>query len=258
MTDVSGREAFASPPAPRRFPEPLRTPRLIIRRYTLSDAPALFGAVNRSRTSLLEFMPWARSSHLIIEDTEEWIARERARWLAQDTELGFGMFRRDGAYVGGIGVHAIDWTVPTASTMIGIDLGATVTVTTGGVSTTVAVTVRNDPTAIVVAGDPLTVALGNVGRTHALAASVTLSNATVANLPPSAALWRIFCGPRSSHGKPSSMRKTMAVEAFSSEEGRWCAYHAVHRGSGWVSKWNCRALRLRQSGSPLASFTIPD
>ncbi len=57
-------------------------------------------------------MPWARSSHLIIEDTEEWIARERARWLAQDTELGFGMFRRDGAYVGGIGVHAIDWTVP--------------------------------------------------------------------------------------------------------------------------------------------------
>jgi ribosomal-protein-serine acetyltransferase len=68
--------------------------------------------VNRSRTSLLEFMPWARSSHLIIEDTEEWIARERARWLAQDTELGFGMFRRDGAYVGGIGVHAIDWTVP--------------------------------------------------------------------------------------------------------------------------------------------------
>lgn len=112
MTDVSGREAFASPPAPRRFPEPLRTPRLIIRRYTLSDAPALFGAVNRSRTSLLEFMPWARSSHMIIEDTEEWIARERARWLAQDTELGFGMFRRDGAYVGGIGVHAIDWTVP--------------------------------------------------------------------------------------------------------------------------------------------------
>ena len=112
MTDASGRDAFAPPAPPRRFPEPLQTPRLVIRRYTLSDAPALFGAVNRSRTSLLEFMPWARSSHLAIGDTEEWITRERARWLAQDTELGFGMFRRDGAYVGGIGVHAIDWSVP--------------------------------------------------------------------------------------------------------------------------------------------------
>lgn len=112
MTDLTGREVFAESAATRRFPEPLRTPRLVIRRYTLSDAPALFGAVNRSRTTLLEFMPWARTSHRVIEDTEEWIARERARWLVQDTELGFGIFRRDGTYVGGIGVHAIDWLVP--------------------------------------------------------------------------------------------------------------------------------------------------
>ena len=112
MTDETGRQVKAPEASPRRFPEPLRTPRLIIRRYTRADAPALFGAVNRSRTSLLEFMPWARTSHLVIEDTEEWIGRERARWLVQDTELGFGIFRPDGVFVGGIGAHAIDWSVP--------------------------------------------------------------------------------------------------------------------------------------------------
>jgi RimJ/RimL family protein N-acetyltransferase len=85
---------------------------MIIRRYASADAPALFGAVNRSRTSLQEFMPWARTSHVVIEDTEEWIAQQRARWLVQDTELGLGMFRPDGGFVGGIGAHAIDWSVP--------------------------------------------------------------------------------------------------------------------------------------------------
>lgn len=112
MTSAGAWRGVVAPGSQRRFPEPLRTPRLDIRRYALADAPALFDAVNRSRASLLEYMSWARGSHLAMEDTEEWIARERARWLMQDTELGFGMFRRDGGYVGGIGVHAIDWTVP--------------------------------------------------------------------------------------------------------------------------------------------------
>jgi RimJ/RimL family protein N-acetyltransferase len=112
LTEGVGRAEIAPFAVPRRFPERLHTPRLIIRQYTLADAPALFGAVNRSRTALLEFMPWARTSHLFSEDTEAWIARERARWVVQESELGFGMFRRDGGYVGGIGVHAIDWSVP--------------------------------------------------------------------------------------------------------------------------------------------------
>lgn len=112
MSDPAGRGRRAPPAIARRFPEPLHTPRLVIRRYVLSDAPALFAAVNRSRASLAEFLPWARSTHLAISDTEEWIARERARWLIQDTDLGFGMFRQDSGYVGGIGVHAIDWEVP--------------------------------------------------------------------------------------------------------------------------------------------------
>ena len=112
MSDPAGRGRRAPPAIARRFPEPLHTPRLVIRRYVLSDAPALFAAVNRSRASLLQFMPWARSSHLVIADTEEWITRERARWLLHDTELGFGLFKQDASFVGGIGLHAIDWSVP--------------------------------------------------------------------------------------------------------------------------------------------------
>ena len=58
-----------APPDP--LPDGLRTRRLVIRAYQPGDARALFEAIDRSRASLLPWLPWAATQHLNSQQSAE-------------------------------------------------------------------------------------------------------------------------------------------------------------------------------------------
>ena len=65
-------------------------------------------------------------------------------------------------------------------------------------------------------------------------------------------------GSSRSQGTTTSTTRVTSVSAWSTAAGSWWAYHAVHGGSGWVSKWNSSADAARQVGSPLRSLVAPE
>lgn len=103
-----------APPDP--LPDGLRTRRLVIRAYQPGDARALFEAIDRSRASLLPWLPWAATQHLNSQQSAESIdlfrrvAAERPMRPEHNAVFGFvlGIFRADdGALVGGTGFNRI-------------------------------------------------------------------------------------------------------------------------------------------------------
>lgn len=108
------RPARWEPPDP--LPDSLRTRRLLIRAYRPADARALFDTVNRSRDSLLPWLPWAATQHLTPEQSAESIdlfqrvAAERPMRPEHNAVFGYvlGIFRADdGALIGGTGFNRI-------------------------------------------------------------------------------------------------------------------------------------------------------
>lgn len=100
------------PPPLIDVPELLRTPRLVIRPYRDEDADALWASVDGSRAFLGEWLPWVHE-YRSIHDARLTIARFRASWAVHD-DLPYGVFEREhGDHVGGVGLHNIDWEVPT-------------------------------------------------------------------------------------------------------------------------------------------------
>lgn len=93
------------------FPDQFETERLIIRAPRPGDAPALMEAVNTSLEHLRPWMPWAaRPSEL--EETEQRVRLGAARWLARE-DLWLMLIRKaDGHWLGGSGLHRINWRVP--------------------------------------------------------------------------------------------------------------------------------------------------
>ena len=94
-------------------PEPivcrLETPRLLIRSYTLGDAPALFGVVRDSLGHLLPWMTWA-PGHTSLEFTTRYVTEQILAAADPDTfdNVGVGIFEKEtGELVGGIGVHDV-------------------------------------------------------------------------------------------------------------------------------------------------------
>lgn len=95
-------------------PERIESPRLIIRVCNAGDAPALNAAVCESLAALRPYMPWAQTPPTLAQSAAE-CRRLQARFLLRE-DLPMFMFERDaqggeGAYVGGIGLHRIDWQV---------------------------------------------------------------------------------------------------------------------------------------------------
>lgn len=89
----------------------LQTDRLIVRAYTLNDAPALFEAINESREDhLLPWMPWARDAHHTIESTTKYVC-EQALAIANPASfnnVGTGIFcKQTGRFLGGSGIHDV-------------------------------------------------------------------------------------------------------------------------------------------------------
>jgi RimJ/RimL family protein N-acetyltransferase len=97
-----------TPPCP--MPLRLETPRLIVRSYELSDAPALFEAVRTSREHLVPWMPWAREGHTDVEASAHFITTQimAVRDAKAFTAVSMGIFdRASGRLLGGTGVHGV-------------------------------------------------------------------------------------------------------------------------------------------------------
>ena len=98
-------------PTLRNFPDHLETKRLLIRAPRPGDGATVNAAVRESFAELHAWMPWAQEMPP-VEETEQFVRRGAAGWLMQDN-LPMLIFRRDdGLFLGGSGVHALDWTVP--------------------------------------------------------------------------------------------------------------------------------------------------
>ena len=95
----------------QHLPEELVGERVLVRPYRPGDGTALFEAVDESREHLRPWMPWAEQ-HRTSDDSEAYARRSHARWLLRE-DLSMGFWERDtNRYLGGSGLHRIDWDVP--------------------------------------------------------------------------------------------------------------------------------------------------
>lgn len=93
------------------FPDSFETERLIIRAPKVGDGQAINDAIRESHDHLKPWMPWAQNLQT-PEETEEIVRRGMVRWLLRE-DLWMLLYRKsDGLYVGGSGLHRIDWSVP--------------------------------------------------------------------------------------------------------------------------------------------------
>lgn len=92
--------------------EEIDGPRVRLRPYRPEDAPAVFEAVGESREHLAPWLPWV-SSHATIEDTRAFTIRAAAHWKLRD-DLTVGIFERGtGRFLGGAGLHRMNWNLRT-------------------------------------------------------------------------------------------------------------------------------------------------
>jgi RimJ/RimL family protein N-acetyltransferase len=93
------------------FPDHLETERLLIRGPRPGDGAAIHEAIQESLENLLPWMPWAHTNQT-PEDVEAILRRSIALFQMRD-DLRMNMYRKsDGLFVGGTGLHEIDWDVP--------------------------------------------------------------------------------------------------------------------------------------------------
>lgn len=89
----------------------LESERLIIRGYQLSDAQAVFDAINDSRDGhLLPWMPWCKVNHHTIESTTKYICEQMLATGNPSTfnNVGTGIFcKESGRFLGGSGIHDV-------------------------------------------------------------------------------------------------------------------------------------------------------
>jgi RimJ/RimL family protein N-acetyltransferase len=93
------------------FPYSFETERLIIRGPLPTDATRLREAVVESQAELKPWMPWAVEIPS-REDYEVQVRNGQLKFLARE-DLWMMLLLKDGeTYVGGSGLHRIDWSVP--------------------------------------------------------------------------------------------------------------------------------------------------
>lgn len=96
-------------------PDRIMTPRLVLRSARAEDAQALYEAVLESMDALRPYVPWAAHMTPSLAQSEADCRRMQARFLLRE-DLALLMFERDAqgrelGYVGGTGLHRIDWQV---------------------------------------------------------------------------------------------------------------------------------------------------
>ena len=92
------------------IPDEMSTDRTRLRPYRAGDGPAVFEAVDESREHILPWMPWG-PTHQIPDDSEKLVRTWEGRWKLRE-DLPFGIFDKiTGQYLGGSGLHRIDWNI---------------------------------------------------------------------------------------------------------------------------------------------------
>ncbi len=93
------------------FPDQFETERLLIRAPLPGDGHAVNVAVSESLAELRPWMEWAQVVPSVAE--QETSIREAALRFRTREDLRLLLFRKsDGLFVGGSGLHNIDWEVP--------------------------------------------------------------------------------------------------------------------------------------------------
>ncbi|MCB9451270.1 MAG: GNAT family N-acetyltransferase [Anaerolineaceae bacterium] len=93
------------------FPDSFETERLLIRAPHPGDGRAVNEAVIESLDNLRPWMPWAQTAPT-IEENETFVRRAAAQFALRE-DLPLFLFRKaDNRFVGGSGLHRIDWSVP--------------------------------------------------------------------------------------------------------------------------------------------------
>jgi len=90
------------------LPRKINGPRVRLRPLRLSDAPAAWEAIEESRSHLEPWLPWVKETRSVADERAS-IARFRELWRRRES-LVVGIFdRRGGRYLGGSGLHRINW-----------------------------------------------------------------------------------------------------------------------------------------------------
>ena len=98
-------------PILRELPEELLGQRILVRPLRSGDGPAIFEAVEESRERIAPWLPWVAKTQT-PSDSEGAARRGASRWMLRE-DLMVGIWDCDtGRYLGGSGLHRIDWTVP--------------------------------------------------------------------------------------------------------------------------------------------------
>src|SRR5512145_1492758 len=93
------------------FPDHFETERLLLRAPRAGDGAVVNAAIIESLEKLRPWMPWAHPAPAVT-DTETHSRRMAARFILRE-DLPLYLFRKsDGLFVGGSGLHRIDWSVP--------------------------------------------------------------------------------------------------------------------------------------------------
>lgn len=94
-----------------RMPEGLRTERLLVRAARPGDGAAFRDAVLESLPELTPWLPWARGPN-DLDHAERVCTEAHAKFLAGEDLMAMLFRLDDGTFVGGSGLHRIDWRVP--------------------------------------------------------------------------------------------------------------------------------------------------
>lgn len=98
-------------PQALEFPEQFETERLILRPPKPGDGANMHAAVIESVAELRPWLPWAINP-ANAEEYEVLCRRKYAEWLLRE-DLMLTLWRKsDGKFVGGSGLHRINWSVP--------------------------------------------------------------------------------------------------------------------------------------------------
>lgn len=93
------------------FPDQIETERLIIRAPRPGEGAAANDAIRESIHELRPWLPWAQTVP-DVEETEAVFRGGAARFIKREDFILLLWRKSDGRFVGGSGLHRIDWTVP--------------------------------------------------------------------------------------------------------------------------------------------------
>ncbi len=93
------------------LPDQILTPRLIIRHPLQGDGAMVNEAIKESLEYLRPWVPFAKTMPT-VEESEEVARRGLARWILREDMLLWIIDRETGLFLGGTGLHRINWDVP--------------------------------------------------------------------------------------------------------------------------------------------------